>query len=342
MNKRKISLHLLAVVLLIAPWARASTDSFNFVFTDGNVSGSGTLYGTLEDSGSWFLTSGTGTFNDGIKSGSISLIVNSSGPGYSVVSPSGYFAYDNQLFPFFGPSQLIDEDGLLFSFNGIELNLWQGGNSPGRGGWAENNGNGDLNGSFTITSYNLQQPPSIAIRATAVSVARGATTANTSLITVTPAGSFAGNVLLTAAITSSPAGAQYPPTLSFGSTNLVTLSSAAAGNATLTITTAAATSSAQTSPVRPVPWYSAGSMALACVLLFGFPARRRKCRTVLGVLVLLAALNGGWLACGGGAVSKGGSEGTSSTGTTAGVYTILVTGASGQLTATSTISLNVL
>ncbi len=46
--------------------------------------------------------------------------------------------------------------------------------------------------------------PSYTVRGTAVSVSPGATTGNTSTITVTPSGGFAGNVTLTAAITSSP------------------------------------------------------------------------------------------------------------------------------------------
>jgi hypothetical protein len=335
---------MLAVMLTVSSSAMASSDTFNFVFTDGNVSGSGTLYGTVEDSGSWLLTGGSGTFNDGASSGAIHLIVNSSGPGNAVVSPSGYFAYDNQLFPFFSTSQLIDEDGLLFSFNGGELNLWQGGNSPGRGGWAENNGSGDLNGTFTITSYSLQQPPSLTISGIPVTVSRGSTTANASSVTVTPVGGFAGNVLLTAAITSSPAGAQYPPTLSFGSTNLVTLTSASAVSATLTVATTAA-SSAQATPTRPIPWYSTGSMALACILLIGIPARRRHWQKVLGILVILTALSGGLFACGGGgtATSNGGGGGNNTnSGTTAGTYTITVTGSYGQFTSTSSIPLHVL
>ena len=133
-NKGSISLLLLAAALAAVPPANAASDMFKFTFSDGNVSGSGILYGTLGDSGSWILTSGSGTFNDGTTSGPITLISNASGPGYSVVSPSGYFAYDDQLFPYFGPSQLMDEEGLLFSFNGLELNLWQGGNSPATGG----------------------------------------------------------------------------------------------------------------------------------------------------------------------------------------------------------------
>jgi hypothetical protein len=55
-----------------------------------------------------------------------------------------------------------------------------------------------------------------AITGTAVTVAPGAATGNTSTITVTPSGNFTGKVALTATIASSPTGAQYLPTLSFG------------------------------------------------------------------------------------------------------------------------------
>jgi hypothetical protein len=55
---------------------------------------------------------------------------------------------------------------------------------------------------------------------------------------------------------------------------------------------------------------------------------------MLGMLALLIALAGGVLACGGGG-------GTSTPGTTAGIYTITVTGTSGMITAANTISLTV-
>ena len=76
---------------------------------------------------------------------------------------------------------------------------------------------------------------------TSVSVAPGATAGNASTITLTPGGGFTGNVALTAAITSSPTGAQDPPSLSFGSTTPVDITGTSAGTATLTILTTAAT-----------------------------------------------------------------------------------------------------
>jgi hypothetical protein len=168
----------------------------------------------------------------------------------------------------------------------------------------------------------------------------GATTGNTSTISVTPVSGFTGSVALTAAITSSPAGAQDLPTLSFGSTTPVVISGASAGTATLTITSTAATSAVLVHPKLPgVPWYAAGGATLACLLLFGIPARRRRWQTILGMVVLFVALTSGVVACGGGGSRGGG--GTGNPGTTAGAYTVTVTGTSGTIAATGTLTLTV-
>jgi len=200
---------------------------------------------------------------------------------------------------------------------------------------------GCTNGDYGTWTATITAPtPSLTVSGMAVTVTPGATTGNTSTITVTPAGGFTGSVILTAAVTSSPTGAQYPPTLSFGSTSPVSITGTSAGTATLTITTTAATSAALVHPKRPgVPWYAAGGATLACILLFGIPARRRSWRTMLGMLVFLVALSGGVLACGGGGSTGGG--GTSNPGTTAGTYTVTVTGTSGATTNTGTITLTV-
>jgi hypothetical protein len=192
--------------------------------------------------------------------------------------------------------------------------------------------------------------PGLTISGTAVSVAPGATTGNTSTITLTPSGGFTGNVALTAVIATNPAGAVDLPTLSFGTTTPVSITGAAAGTATLTITTTAATTcSALVHPkLSGEPWFAAGAATLACLLLFGIPARRRSWRTMLGALALLVALSYGVLACGGGgSASSGGGGGgggggnncTSDPGTTAGTYTITVTGTSSSTTATGTVTL---
>jgi hypothetical protein len=190
--------------------------------------------------------------------------------------------------------------------------------------------------SVTVTTA---VPPGFAISGASVTVAPGAITGNTSTITLTPAGGFTGGVTLTAAIISSPTGATDLPTLSFGSTNPVTITGANSGTATLTIATTAATSAALANPKRPgVPWYAAGGATLACLLVIGIPARRRNWRTMLGMFLFLAALAGGLLSCsGGGSTSRGGGN----PGTTPGNYTVTVTGTSGAATATSTLTLTV-
>jgi hypothetical protein len=172
-----------------------------------------------------------------------------------------------------------------------------------------------------------------------LTVTRGATTGNTVPISVTPA-AFTGSVTMTAVVASSPPGAQNLPTFSFGSTSPVSISSATAGTATLIVTTTAPTIAGLGHPRRPsTRWYAAGGAALACVLLFGIPARRRS--WPLGVLLVLAAISGMTLGCGGGGGSNGGGGGNSIPGTTPGTYTVTVTGASGSKMSQGTVTITV-
>jgi PKD repeat protein len=184
--------------------------------------------------------------------------------------------------------------------------------------------------------------PSIAITGTAVSFQRGASVGNTSTITLTPSGAFVGNVALSASITSSPPGAQLPPTLSFGSTSPVSITSANAATATLTISTTAATSSGLEYPARPGGrWYATGGAALAGILLLFIPTRRRRWQTMLGMFVLLFSITYAVSACGGSSSGGRGGSGGGNSGTTAGTYTITVTGTSGAITQTAVVSLTV-
>jgi hypothetical protein len=180
-------------------------------------------------------------------------------------------------------------------------------------------------GTASVTVTN----PSFTISGTPVTVAPGAITGNVSTITVTPVGGFTGQVALTAAVTASPAGAQYPPTMSFGSTSLVSITGTNPGTATLTISTTASTRAALNHSQDPrVFWYMGSGATLACLLFFGIPARRHSRLRMLGLFAILMAFVGGILACGGG----GGNSSIS--GTTAGSYTITVTGTSGSTTVT--------
>jgi multidrug efflux pump subunit AcrA (membrane-fusion protein) len=88
---------------------------------------------------------------------------------------------------------------------------------------------------------------------------------------------------------------------------------------------------------------TAGGAALACLLLFGIPARRRKWRAMLGMVALLAVLVGGIVACGGGSGSTSNNN-PSNPGTTAGSYTVTVTGtdtATGKIAASTSVNLTV-
>jgi hypothetical protein len=195
-----------------------------------------------------------------------------------------------------------------------------------------------VNGTLTVTAVAA---PGFTITARDLTVTAGATTGNTSTITVAPSGGFTGPVTLTAAITSSPSGAQDPPSLSFGSTSPLTISGTSPGTATVTITTTAeqGTQCFSSNRTPRVPWYAGGGAVLACMLLFGIPARRRSWRAMVGMAILLAVIASGAVACGGGGSTT--CNNALKAGTTAGNYTVTVTGTSGPTTATGTFTITV-
>jgi hypothetical protein len=179
--------------------------------------------------------------------------------------------------------------------------------------------------------------------AASLSFAPGATTGNSTTITVTPSGGFTGSVTLTAAVTQSPTGATDLPVPSFGATSPVNITGAGSASGTLTVATTAPGSGALAVPKRPGSrGYETGGAALAGLLLLVIPARRRGLRAVLGpraLLVCLAALGGGLTGCGG----RGNSGGmvSSNPGTTAGNYTITVTATAGTVMGRTTVAVTV-
>jgi subtilase family serine protease len=176
---------------------------------------------------------------------------------------------------------------------------------------------------FTLTSANVTLEP-------------GATTGNTSVITVTPVGGFTGSVTLTAEITASPAEAVNPPALSFGASSPVVISSAGASTATLTIATTAPATSALTLPSMPAGrWYAAGGTAMACLLFFCAPVRRRAWRRFFGIVVL--TLFGGLaISCSSGGSGTGISPPPSKV-----TPTVTVTPASSGITTSQTLTVNI-
>lgn len=184
-------------------------------------------------------------------------------------------------------------------------------------------------------------PATFALTGSAVSVNPGAVTGNTSTITVTPSGGFTGAVALTASVTASPTGAQDPPTLSFGTTTPVNISGATAGTATLTISTTASSKASNESPRHPaLRWYAAGSAVMACVVFFGAPGRRYRWTKLLSLILFAGAISGGILGCSGSSPVAP-PNGPTNPGTTAGSYTVTVTGTSGSTTNSGVITLTV-
>jgi hypothetical protein len=196
-------------------------------------------------------------------------------------------------------------------------------------------GNGGVNVSAPL-------PPGLTLSGTNITLAAGATASNTSTVTVAPTFGFTGAVSLAATVSTFPQNVNATPTLSFGTTSPVTITGAASQTAILTITTTAPTSASISLPPAPGVHWRRGAIALACLLMFGIGAVRRKGRAAFLMLALLVTLAGGAVSCGGGggSVTPGGG-GNSKPGTTPGLYTITVTATSGTVNAVTTINLTV-
>jgi sugar lactone lactonase YvrE len=130
-----------------------------------------------------------------------------------------------------------------------------------------------------------------------MSIVPGATTGNTSTVSVTPWYGFTGAVTLSCAIT--PTAASDAPTCSVPTT--VTISGTTAQTATLIVNTTAATA---TNQPAGLPWRAMGGAVLACVVLLFTPLRRRNWLALFVWVALFAAAAG--MGCSGGASTGGG------------------------------------
>ncbi len=123
------------------------------------------------------------------------------------------------------------------------------------------------------------------------------------------------------------------------SPNAVTLGGSGFGTSTMTVSAAGGYSIAQSTTPAPAArwWMTGGGTALACIFLFGLPARRRSWQSTLGAL-LLAAISLGIGGCAASSTSSfgksalstnaGGPSGTGQSSPTTvqpGTYTIVVT-----------------
>ena len=194
---------------------------------------------------------------------------------------------------------------------------------------------GDTLSPVTSATYTINLPPAgFSIAGAAMSVRAGATTGNTSTITLTPSNGFTGVVSLNCAIT--PVAASDPATCSIAP--LVTINGPAV-QTVLTVKTTAASFALNpaTRLLRPLM----GGTAIAWVLLWGVPNRTRRRKNFLAMLVLLAAILQSTVGCGGSLTGQGGNAGGGDAGTSTGSYVITVTGNSGAITQTGMIALTV-
>ncbi|MGC9199783.1 MAG: glycoside hydrolase family 30 beta sandwich domain-containing protein [Acidobacteriaceae bacterium] len=179
--------------------------------------------------------------------------------------------------------------------------------------------------------------PNFSLSGTAITIATQGTS-GTGTITVTATGGFSGSVTLSCAVTSSPAGASDVPTCSV--TTPVSVSGSSPGEATLTVNTTAQTAKSlkfERPDHRKFDGLPEGGVVVAALLLFGMPIGWRRWNRRV-VLLLLLSIGSMMVGCNSGSSPA---MTTPSGGTTTGAYVLTVTGASGSLTASTTVSLTV-
>ena len=171
---------------------------------------------------------------------------------------------------------------------------------------------------------------------TSISVAPGATSGNTGKIVVVGTNGFIGTVDLSCNITTAMSGVNDMPTCSLNPAS-VALSGPTAQSSKFTVLTTAPSSAEN--EIKKFFGPIAGGTALALLAFLPVPRRRRNWLRMFGFIALLVSL--GLTGCGGSSKSGGGG-GNSNPGTTAGTYTITVTGTSGSTIAVvGTITLTV-
>jgi len=322
-----------AMVSVPAGSLAVGTHAISVTYTPDNASA--TVYGVATGANSVVVTAAVSATAPAATTGAASSATASAVTVAGTANPNGadtqvWFLYgtSNTLS---GASQTAAQDiGATTANDAVSANI--GSLSPNTTYYFQliaKNSVGTTSGS--ISSFTTTASPTFTMSAgNGVSVAPGALSGNTSTVSLTPMYGFTGAVNLSCAI--SPAAANDPATCSVPGS--VTISGTAAQSVTVTVYTTAA--SAMSRPANLI-WPAAGGGVLACVLLWWVPKRRRGWLVMLGLLALFVAL--GATACSGG--GGGGGGGQSNPGTTAGNYTVTVTGVSGSTTTTATVALTV-
>jgi hypothetical protein len=198
---------------------------------------------------------------------------------------------------------------------------------------------GSLNATTTFTVNVPTAHPGFTLSSTAVNIPSPGPN-GTSIITITPTGGFTGSVALTCTVSRGPMGATDAPTCSITAPPAITGGTSV--TATLTVSTTAATAAAYGQPVARAQHPSRGLaiggsvIAITSLLWFGFPIRRQRTITRLG-MVLISTLIGAASGCGGGKATAL----PANPGTTPGAYVVTVTGTSGSIVATTVVTVTV-
>ena len=142
-------------------WLRGGADPlFDFSFSGGGISGSGTLDATDNGDGTFTAFSGSGTVIGAPNGESLLTLYPSASPPGEVLSPSGYFIYDSQLLPAQDPR--LTNGGLLFFSSGYEVNIFS--NGPGSYTYYDNSGfNTPVSFSVwqAVTPAGVPEPPTL-------------------------------------------------------------------------------------------------------------------------------------------------------------------------------------
>jgi trimeric autotransporter adhesin len=190
----------------------------------------------------------------------------------------------------------------------------------------------------TVT-VTVTTPGTFTLASTAVTIATPGQS-GTSTITATGTGGFTGAIALSCSVTTAPAGAVDSPTCSVGGPINLAGTTTPTGTATLTVNTTAAAgiSFRPTNNMRPnMRWIvGAGSAATVLLVLLMCVAPVRKRRPVMVLASLFIFIGLAAAGCGG---SGGGT--TPNPGTTPGSYTVTVTGATGNITANTVVTVTV-
>jgi hypothetical protein len=198
---------------------------------------------------------------------------------------------------------------------------------------------GSVNSTTSFSVNVPAPPPGFALSSTAVTLVSPGPS-GTSTITIRPSGGFTGSVALSCAVTGGLMGRADAPTCSVTSPPAITGNTAV--TATLTISTTAASPAAyrdQAACTQDPPRVAAiggSAVAMASLLLFGFPIRRRRTMTQLSLL-LIAIFIAAAIGCGG----KNAATPLANPGTTPGTYIVTVLGSSGSIMATTAVTVTV-